>query len=409
MASDKQSVVIIGAGLTGLACAYHLERAGFSPLIVERSSSVGGRLRTDNYRGFLLDRGFHIVFSAAPEISALFDRSDLDLSPFLSAAKFRFEGEWYELRNPLRHPFSTFGTVRFPSSMWPDLLRMMRLYKRVRKGALPASGSAREMLSEIRLGSHFRQTCIRPLAAALLLDRDFSSSARSFATLMRHLGKGYICLPKGGIESVPKALAAKLSKTKIRFETEVSAIEEGRVVLGDGEVVEADATVLAVERPAAARLLGLESETASRSGTCFYFRVAANLVPSSPLLYFDGSTESPINHLAFLNLIEPSYAPRGEVLASVTVLDRDWQEEPHLIDKVRQQLSAWFHTRYTAWNHLRDYKIPHVVAGGPPPFADHLHDKSLFYAGELSGESTINGSLASGREVATAVRAFLDL
>jgi len=183
----EQKVIVIGAGLTGLSCAYHLEQAGFSPLVIERESAVGGRLRTDHYRGFLLDRGFHPIFSAAPEVHSLFGREAFPITPFLSGARFRFEGEWYELRNPLRHPFSTLGTVRFPSSMWPDLIRMIKLYKKVRKRVPTDFSSARQLLDHYSISSHFRQTCIRPLAAALLLDLDFSSTTESFVHLLHHL------------------------------------------------------------------------------------------------------------------------------------------------------------------------------------------------------------------------------
>lgn len=413
MANGQKVVLIIGAGLTGLACSYYLEKEGFTPRILERESAVGGRLRTDRYRGFLLDRGFRVVFSAAPEVNQLFGKGELALSPFLSGAKFRFEGEWYELRNPFRHPFSTLATARFPSKMWPDLWGMARLYRMARKGKSSEFESAVELLDRYSISSHFRTTCIRPLLATLLLDLDLASSSESFLTLLRLLGKGYACLPAGGIEAVPRALRAKLRQTELSLNTAVRAIEGRRVILEDGEVVEADAIVLAVEQPAAARLLGFHEERASRAATCLYFRVASDLVPTSPILYFDGSDESPINQLAFLNLVEPSYAPRGELLVSATVLNTGWQSEPQLVDKVRQQLSAWFHTRYTAWNHLRDYKLPHVVpehGKGAPPFANQLQDpreSALFYGGELSGEATINGSLESGRKIAAAVATYL--
>lgn len=43
---NDQSVVIIGAGVSGLCCAYELERAGYDVTVLEASDRVGGRNRT---------------------------------------------------------------------------------------------------------------------------------------------------------------------------------------------------------------------------------------------------------------------------------------------------------------------------------------------------------------------------
>jgi phytoene dehydrogenase-like protein len=54
-------VIIIGAGLSGLACASTLRDNGLEPLVLEASDGIGGRIRTDQRQGFLLDRGFQVL------------------------------------------------------------------------------------------------------------------------------------------------------------------------------------------------------------------------------------------------------------------------------------------------------------------------------------------------------------
>jgi phytoene dehydrogenase-like protein len=61
-------VVVVGAGLAGLACALDLVAAGRDVRLVEASDGVGGRVRTDAVDGFLLDRGFQVILEAYPEL-----------------------------------------------------------------------------------------------------------------------------------------------------------------------------------------------------------------------------------------------------------------------------------------------------------------------------------------------------
>lgn len=56
---NKQSVVILGAGLAGLATGYELAKAGFMVTIIEKESQVGGLARTIEKNGFRFDTGPH--------------------------------------------------------------------------------------------------------------------------------------------------------------------------------------------------------------------------------------------------------------------------------------------------------------------------------------------------------------
>ena len=79
-------VVIVGAGLAGLSCALELAAAGVRSLVLEASEAVGGRVRTDEVEGFLLDRGFQVLLTAYPEARRLLDYPALDLRPFYPGA-----------------------------------------------------------------------------------------------------------------------------------------------------------------------------------------------------------------------------------------------------------------------------------------------------------------------------------
>ena len=46
---NRRDVVIIGGGHNGLVTAFYLAKAGFKPLVLERSAQVGGAAVTDEF------------------------------------------------------------------------------------------------------------------------------------------------------------------------------------------------------------------------------------------------------------------------------------------------------------------------------------------------------------------------
>lgn len=59
MAVSKNQVVVIGAGLAGLSCAYELAKSGKKVKVLEKSDDVGGLARTISVSGFRFDTGPH--------------------------------------------------------------------------------------------------------------------------------------------------------------------------------------------------------------------------------------------------------------------------------------------------------------------------------------------------------------
>ncbi len=75
-------VVIIGAGISGLSCAWTLKKLGIDAEIVEATSRAGGVIRTENINGYLIEWGPNSI-QPAPAALKLIDEADLwdDLLP----------------------------------------------------------------------------------------------------------------------------------------------------------------------------------------------------------------------------------------------------------------------------------------------------------------------------------------
>ena len=120
-------VVIIGGGLSGLTCAKELHAAGVDFLLFEASDAVGGRVRTDEVDGFLLDRGFQVLLTAYPEAIRHLDYDALKLKAFEPGSLIRANDEFHQMSDPWRRPQHALQTAFAPVGSLMDKLRIGRL------------------------------------------------------------------------------------------------------------------------------------------------------------------------------------------------------------------------------------------------------------------------------------------
>ncbi len=122
---------IVGAGLAGLTCARILDEAGVEYLIFDKSGSVGGRVATDHVSGFLIDRGFQVILDSYPALRRHVSMSDLRPCYFESGAMLWERGRFWEIRNPLQHPWHGLEAAFSEAFPLADKARMMLLAARV--------------------------------------------------------------------------------------------------------------------------------------------------------------------------------------------------------------------------------------------------------------------------------------
>lgn len=62
-----RTVVVVGGGISGLAAAYHLARAGTQVTVLEKAPGTGGVLRVSDVAGLPVDEGAESLLAARPE------------------------------------------------------------------------------------------------------------------------------------------------------------------------------------------------------------------------------------------------------------------------------------------------------------------------------------------------------
>ena len=408
----KADVIVVGGGLAGLCCALKLHQGGISFLLLESSDGIGGRVRTDRFESFLLDRGFQVLLTAYPEARRTLDYPALDLHFFYPGAMVRFGGKFHRVADPWRHPMDALKGVFSPVGTFTDKLKVGKLRKQVLKGSVEEIYQRRETTAlEALKGRGFSAGMIdrffRPFLGGVFFDRELRVSSRMFEFGFRMFSSGETALPAQGMGAIPGQIASLLPAAALRLNSRVESIQDRSVIFSFGEKITAGAVVLATEGPETARLLGEEKRPGSRSTTCVYF--AADEPPlDEPLLVLNGEGQGPVNSLAIPSLVAPAYAPPGQSLIAATIIGLPPLNDGQLDEAVRSQLSGWFGPKVSAWRHLHTYWIRHALPTQVPPLPDPTGPvypvrPGLYVCGEYANPASLQWAMASGRKAAEAV------
>lgn len=406
-------VLVIGAGLAGLACARHLHRRGRSVRVLEATDRIGGRVQTEAMDGFRMDRGFQVFLTAYPEAQLELDYDALDLHAFYDGALVRYSGQFHRLADPFRHPFDASNTLFSPIGTAADKLRVANIRRSLRRLSLPElmerdESSTRTALRE-RWGfsSSMIDRFFRPFLGGIFLDRSLSASSRMFEFLFKMFVEGQTVLPADGMAQIPKQMRSHLPDDAVELDAPVASVEGQTVTLRDGRTHEAPAVVVATEAPEAHRLTRRETRENGRSTICVYY-AASNSPLDDPVLVLNGDGVGPINNLAVPSDVAPGYAPDGKSLVAAVVVGDPPEPKADLERAVREQLIDWFGLRAGGWSHLRTMRIPYALPDQSPPFVsadppDVRCRSGLYVCGDHLQTGSINGAIRSGRVAARAV------
>ena len=403
---SNPEVIIIGGGLAGLCCARRLHESGVSFQILEASDDVGGRARTDEVDGFLLDRGFQVLLTAYPEAQQVLDYDALRLARFAPGALVRYRGKFHRFADPWRSPRHVISTATSPVGTLFDKLRVARLRSRVCRGSLDdlferPETTTIDALRQAGFSPQIIEPFFRPFLGGVFLDRELLTSSRMFEFVFRMFATGDAALPACGMGAMARQIADRLPKGSIRTGAAVEALDGTTVRLASGEVLQASSIVVASEAPGAAKLLGDSPPVGGQSVTCLYF--AADRPPiDDPILVLNGDGEGPVNNLCVPSQVAPTYAPENKSLVSVSVLG---MPDDDVEAAVRDQLQDWFGDIVDTWRHLRTYRIPFALPAQAPPALSPVAKAAsrgdhVFVCGDYLDTASIQGAMLSGRRAA---------
>lgn len=298
-------VVVVGAGISGLAAAFRLVRAGMRVAVLEASPRPGGALVTAETAGFRFELGPNTVLESDPSLPALIRDCGLEGERLVAAPASRRRWVWHggRLRELPAGPLGFLLSPLFPPAAKLRLLRepFVRAPRApqaqpvppmppISPGARDDDAAAEETIAAFvrrRLGEAFLERAVGPFVSGVYagdperlavrwatpriaaLEAEHGSLVRG--ALARHkrgaprTPRGAMISLRGGLEELSCRLAREIGD--VRCGVACRAVRhDGRsfVVEHEGGAVHASRVLLAVPADAAAALLDEASGGRSR-------------------------------------------------------------------------------------------------------------------------------------------------
>ncbi|CAL9400920.1 protoporphyrinogen oxidase [Streptomyces sp. NPDC014344] len=285
--------VVVGAGIAGLAAAHRLLEHGARVTVLEASERVGGKLLPGEIAGARVDLGAESLLARRPEAVGLaraVGLSDRLQPPATASAALWTRGALRPM--PKGHVMGVPGTAAALTGVLSD----EGLARIGRDAELPPTGigddvAIGEYVAE-RFGREVVDRLVEPLLGGVYAGDAYRISMRSAVPQLFEEARAHTTLTEavravqartaadrrsgpvftgvaGGVGTLPLAVADSLRSrgARILTGTPVTALrrepDDGWRLVAGGEVLHADAVVVAVPAPAAAGLLRAEAPGAA--------------------------------------------------------------------------------------------------------------------------------------------------
>jgi hypothetical protein len=385
-------VVIVGAGLSGLACAMTLHRKEIPYLLIEKSTEVGGRVQTDvTSEGLRLDHGFQVLLTSYPELKNFLDLDSLKLKKFNSGSLIYTPNQLSLLANPFIHPNNLIGTLFSNLSSLKDKFLVVKLILSLKLDLVRTSHaiSTLAFLKNFGFSEKFIDLFWQPFCAGIFLDKKLEIRSDYFVFLLKNFSSGRVAIPELGMHQIPLQMLNTLNTSNIKLGTNVKEFSDQLVILDNGEKIQARAVICAYNP--------VDHNNEFRSVINYYFTTRDSLPLKKWLLLVPEKFGFCINNISILSEVSDAYTKDDEHLISVSILDSVDPGTQVVTLELQKILSSAIKFKY-----INKFTINNAL---PKYFTDeqtHI-EKGIYHCGDHLSSPSINGALMSGRITAEKV------
>lgn len=414
-------IVIVGAGLAGLACGKILAEAGKNFLIIEGNEKAGGRVATINHSdGYILDRGFQIALDSYSALHRHVALKDLLPCYFDSGAILSGEGKRSVLCDPVRHPKQILSTTLSSSLSIKDRIDLAKLSLSVQK--LDPENidqwedlTVQEVFQREKLSERLVGRLLAPFFQGVLLDPDLDSDSSLFRFYFSLFSKGRAFIPRKGMQAIPELMLNNIPKDKVRFGSPVKNFTLNNnsissIELDNRETIQVERVILASDLRQASSLLNKPLPINGRETTTLYFSSNQALYDDK-LLVLPSTSKPLVRHFVHISNINPESAPTGKHLLAASIIGST-EENLSADDLFQQAIEEISHHQKGAKDILEPLHAFRVCDALPPQTTHYRkwHQKhfketpsNLILSGDHTSQGSIQGAIISGERAAQKV------
>jgi oxygen-dependent protoporphyrinogen oxidase len=221
----NKKIVVIGAGISGLAAAYLLKQRGYDVMVLEKKRDVGGSIETSYENGFLFDRGSNSALETTPLIAKFVE--ELNLHDQLIYAN-KAANKKYILRNNTLHTLPMNPPAFVKTKLFSTRAKLRLLAEPfIGKSTDGYYQSAAEFVTR-RLGREFLDYAINPFVAEIYAGNPESLSVKSAFPNLYALEEKYGGLIIGTLKSIKER---KQSADQSEQSARMFSFRDGMIVL----------------------------------------------------------------------------------------------------------------------------------------------------------------------------------
>ena len=400
MVNKKTDIVIIGAGIAGLACAMKLKKNNRNFIIIEQSDRVGGRVGSIKENEYIFDLGFQVYNTEYYKTNSLLNLKELKLKVFKPGASI-YNGRRFEiLSDPFRDPSTIFETFFSGMTTFKDKIKILTL-KRALSSYCISEDQSEDMTTLKYLKSYgFSNKIIngffKPFFSGIFLENQLETSSKFFKNVFSNFNKGYAAVPVNGMQAIPDQMVKNLNPHNLLLGNKViEAKNPEKIVLENNEIIEAKYMVLT----GGSNSLVNNHIVEFNSVRTFYFSSRVKVKHPKYINLFP--YDSLINNIAILSSVAENYSPEGNTLFSITIIESDLSKS-ELIDIIQDKLSTYYGDEKSNYIFMKEINIKQATIKQKTGYFDlKIEDKkNILFAGDYTTYGSIEGAVVSGIKTA---------
>tara|TARA_A100001015_G_scaffold174960_1_gene194496 strand:- start:188 stop:1408 length:1221 start_codon:yes stop_codon:yes gene_type:complete len=396
-------IAILGAGLAGLATAYHLESQNIDYILIEQKNYIGGRQQTIKIDSFLCDVGFQILLSAYTQLNQ-FPLNNLENCYFPSGAKCYINNAFHKLANPLKHPFNLLNSLFNPAATMTDYIRLskhiLKLLSISQEDIFSEPNiSTTELFKSLNLSQSFITNFLNPFFKGIFLEPNLNTSARLCNYYLKLFVTGDAIVPKKGICALPELIASYIPTKKIQLNTKVESVKNS-IITTTQDIFKADYICCALDNHSASHLFNIPKLSHNQVKNIYFSSKEATI--NSKWLHLVDT--GPINNFHSVTALNKEASPQDTYLYSISSIPT--KNEPMSSLEILNHAKLLLGNSVDTWKEVIEFNIKHALINQKVSYNQlnsSFNKENIYFCGDWTIQASTNGALYSGRKVANLI------